>query len=153
MLIPSHWFQLAWPSSWDSVDIPIKELVPIVVSAALWGRVWSGSRVCFHTDNMSVVAILQSQSARNPLAHHLVRCLYFYAVLFDFKYEVEHVPGESNSAADALSRNNLTLFSFLLPQARPVSIPPALVQLLVIKTPDWGSQAWITFLSNTLTTR
>ena len=104
----SHSLQLA-P---DSVDISIKELVPIVVSAALWSRIWSGSRVCFHTDNMSVVAILQSQSARNPLAHHLVRCLYFYAVLFDFKYEVEHVPGESNSAPDALSRNNLTLFSF-----------------------------------------
>ena len=36
------WFQLQWPSSWGQVDISSKELVPIVIAAALWGPAWHG---------------------------------------------------------------------------------------------------------------
>ena len=61
--------------------------------------------VCFHTDNMGVVAILEKRSARQ-------RCLYFYAAFFRFDYVAHHVPGVVNVAVDAISRNNLTLFSF-----------------------------------------
>ena len=30
------WFQVEWPASWHSINIAIKELVPIVINAALW---------------------------------------------------------------------------------------------------------------------
>ena len=33
-----NWFQLEWYPSWRSVNIAAKELVPIVISAAVWGR-------------------------------------------------------------------------------------------------------------------
>lgn len=40
------WFQLTWPSSWDNVGIPAKELAPVVIAAALWGVHWGGKLVC-----------------------------------------------------------------------------------------------------------
>ena len=117
VLMPFVWFQIAWPESWSGVDIAVKELVHIVISAATWGRCWSHSHVCVHSDNMVVVAILQSNSPRGELALHLLRCLYFYAVIFQFDYSAEHMSGVLNVAANAISRNNLALFLSVLPQA------------------------------------
>lgn len=31
------WFQLQWPQDWCAIHITAKELVPIVLAAALWG--------------------------------------------------------------------------------------------------------------------
>ena len=81
VLLPSEWFQIQWPSSWEEVDIVTKELVPIVAAAALWGRFWSCRHVLFHTDNMEVVAILQTHSGRGTLVQHHLRYLFF---LFHF---------------------------------------------------------------------
>ena len=39
------WFQLAWPVSWRGVSISSKELVPVVVAAALWGPRWKGRKI------------------------------------------------------------------------------------------------------------
>ena len=50
----SHqWFQLQWLPSWSTVNIAIKELIPVVVSAALWGREWTGSLVLFRSNNQA----------------------------------------------------------------------------------------------------
>ena len=150
LLSQSHWFQLSWPRSWDAVDITTKELLPIVLAAAIWGREWHGQAVCFHTDNMGVVAILQKRSANNAMALHLLRCLYFYAAFYRFEYVSQHIPGVVNVAADAISRNNLTLFFSLFPQATRVSIPKPLEDLLVIQQPDWGSSPWTSLFGHTL---
>ena len=32
------WFQVQWPVSWSSVHITVKELAPIVLATALWGK-------------------------------------------------------------------------------------------------------------------
>lgn len=37
----ARWFQVEWPPSWAQVNIAVKELVPVVMAAALWGRSWS----------------------------------------------------------------------------------------------------------------
>ena len=152
VMLHLHWFQVGWPSSWANIDIAVKELAPIVIAAAIWGPLWKGARVCFHSDNTAVVAILQKRSARDPVAHHLLRCFYFYAAFFQFEYGSEHVPGVLNVAADALSRNNLQLFSSLIPQATPSAVPIPLLDLLIFQRPDWGSQAWINLFVATLPT-
>ena len=146
----SHWFYLQWPTSWSTVDIAVKELVPVVIAAALWGRSWHRMHIRFHCDNMAVVDILRKRSARSPLAHHLLRCLYFYTALFQFDHTAEHIPGVLNTAADALSRNNLPLFSSLLPQAVQVQVPAPLQDMLLILRPDWGSPLWIRSFLSTL---
>ena len=61
----------------DHVDSPVKELVPIVIGTPIWGRLWHRGHVCFHTDNMAVVAILCKKSAQDPLAHQFTMFFLF----------------------------------------------------------------------------
>ena len=112
----------------------MKELVPVVVAAALWGWQWQGNHIYFHSDKMAVVSILNTRMS-------LLRCFSFIVHFIAFMFHM-HVPGAMNAAADAQSRNNLPLFSSLVPQACQYAIPIALVKLLITNRPDWGSQAW-----------
>ena len=136
------YFQLEWLRGWEEIDISVKELVPVVVAAALWGGLWRGKHICFHLDNMVVVSILSIRTAKSPHLMHLLRCFSFYCAFYCVNVSCVHVPGAMNAAADALSRNKLPLFSSLVPQALPFPIPASLVGLLVTSRPDWGSQAW-----------
>ena len=136
------WFQVQWPGEWNEVDISVKEMVPIVIAAALWGKYWQGKHIHFHSDNMAVVAILNSRTAKTPQLMHLLRCFSFYCAYYQFHSSSSHVPGVMNKAADAISRDNLTLFSSLVPQVTRFSTPPSLRKLLITTRPDWGSQTW-----------
>ena len=149
-IVGGSWFQIQWPSSWSEVEITAKELVPIVVAAAIWGRGWPGQHVSFHSDNMAVVAILNAGSARDHRLTHLLRCLYFYSAGFNFQYTAIHVPGRENVVADAISRNNVNLTCFLPTQACRIEVPWTLMELLLEHTPDWGSQLWTTRFMNSL---
>ena len=60
-------FQLQWPTHWSLIDMAIKELVPIVVAAALWGSSWEGHHIRFHSDNIAVVPILTKHDKRPSL--------------------------------------------------------------------------------------
>ena len=135
------WFQLQWPRAWDEVGIAAKELVPIVLAAALWGPTWSRDHVCFHSDNEAVVTIIQKRHAKQPILNHLLRCLFFYASVFQFSFSALHIPGVLNVAADAISRNNLALLSSLLPQATRTSVPTTMSRFL-LSPPQWGSPSW-----------
>ena len=42
------WFQCSWHTSWKTVDILAKELLPIVIAAAIWGKAWGGCTVLCH---------------------------------------------------------------------------------------------------------
>ena len=145
------WFQICWPDNWQSIHITAKELLPIVVAAAVWGSHWSRRRICFRCDNMAVVELLKRHTSQDQLLMHLLRCLAFYAAYFRFQYQATHVPGVQNTAADALSRNNMLLFTSLIPQGQQVCIPPAVLDLLVHRRPDWGSQAWTNLFKISLT--
>ena len=58
-------FQLQWPQSWAGIEITAKELVPIVIAAAIWGQQWSRRHICFHMDNEAVVAIISKNSSKS----------------------------------------------------------------------------------------
>ena len=146
---PQGWFQLAWPEQWWGVDITAKELLPVVLAAAMWGNNWRRARVCFRCDNMAVVNLLKSCTSKDCVLMHLLRCLVFYAAYFRFDF-VAHVPGSHNTAVDAIFRNNLSLFFSLVPQIPRVLIPPSLLDLLVHKRPNWGSAHWTRLFSLSL---
>ena len=61
-----EWFQLPWPLSWENTSIAAKELLPLVIAAAIWGRSWHGTLVRFWSDNQAILAVLSSRTARNP---------------------------------------------------------------------------------------
>ena len=144
------WFQVPWPPLWEHVDISAKELVPVVLAAALWGHLWSGKHIAFHSDNMSVVSVLTSRSARSPPMVHLLRCFLFYAAYYGFHYSAKHVPGEHNTTADALSRNLVSVFLPSLSQVPQFHIPQAAYNLLIAQMPDWGSPTWTALWSSSL---
>ena len=73
-----EWFQFQWPESWTPIHITIKELLPIIMSCALWGSKWKGMTVRCLCDNDAVVAILNSGKSKDNRAMHLVRCLTFF---------------------------------------------------------------------------
>ena len=150
VMTPSHWFQPHWRQSWVEVDITTKVLLLIVAAAAVWGRLWNYWHICFHLDNLAVVAITCKRLAKNRIAHHLLRCFYFYAAFYCFQYSIEHVPGVLNTAADALSCNNLPLFSSLVSQASQTAVDTLLEELLITQRPDLGSAQWIWLFKGTL---
>jgi hypothetical protein len=61
-----HWFSIPWGACWSSIHITVKELLPIIVASALWGRQWQGKRIRFRCDNAAVVAIVNSGRSKHP---------------------------------------------------------------------------------------
>ena len=80
-----NWLQVRWPASWQEVDISVKEMVPIVMLAAMWGRSWHWCRVLFHSDNMAVISVIQRKSAKQsrpaPVVLSLFLCSTFSVLL------------------------------------------------------------------------
>ncbi len=118
-----------------------KELFPIIIAAAVWGRDWSGKVVRFNCDNEAVVEVIKSGSTKDNFLSHLLRCLFFIEAKFQFVATAAHVPGVQNTLADALSRDNWALFHCCLPQADrlPTPIPTALAEGLLRKT-TWTAE-------------
>ena len=76
-----EWFQLEWPDEWLNVNIAAKEMVPIAVAAALWGRSWRGQHVLFRSDNEAVVWSINKNTARDPSLLHVLRCFFLHLLL------------------------------------------------------------------------
>jgi hypothetical protein len=80
-----HWFSIPWGACWSSIHITVKELLPIIVASALWGRQWQGKRIRFRCDNAAVVAIVNSGRSKHPLVMHYTRILYLLGACFNSK--------------------------------------------------------------------
>ncbi len=138
------WFQLAWPDNSASQSIMFKELAAIVIATAIWGHKWRYGVVLCRCDNSAVVSVLRSRTSHEKEAMHLLRCLHFYEAFYECRLVSEHLPGVDNDLADDLSRNRLPSFLQKAPEASKTSagIPPALIELLLQRKPDWLSSEW-----------
>ena len=130
------WFQGRWPSHLLldkrlGISIEWQELFPIVVACALWYPHFSGKRLQFWCDNISVVAIINSGHSKAPRVMDLVRFLVLISMKHNFLVRARHVPGAKNAIADALSRFQVQRFRELAPHAdrNPCTIPPSLMTL------------------------
>ena len=124
------WFQGQWPQVWSGLNIMIKELVPVVVAAAMWSHHWSCQHVHFHIDNMAVVEVLANGSSKEPsgVVMHRLRCLSFFSAFHQFSFSAIHIPGVRNSLVDDISRNHVSSLASQVPMINPspTLIPPAL---------------------------
>lgn len=147
-----QWFQWPWPKEWSAVGIMAKELVPIVISCAVWGPHMSKRKVLFQCDNMSVVSAVQKGSAKEPVVMHLLRSLWFFVAFFDIDLNIEHIAGVNNCAADMLSRNNMSEFLLSFPQVSrfPTALPQPLFQILSPQELDWTSPAFGRLFKSTI---
>ena len=143
-LLQKKWMQWQWPEEWLPIAIMAKELVPIVLSCAVWGPELAHKPVLFQCDNMSVVAAVRKGTAKEDLVMHLLRCLCFFTAYYDIAISIEHIAGVTNLAADQLSRFNMQLFISHHPQANHLStpLPPKLLQIVAVEGPDWTLPAF-----------
>ena len=115
----------------------------------MWGKRWAGSRIEYHRDNAAVVGVVNTGKAKDPTLMHLLRCLFFIASHYSVHVHATHIPGQTNAAADALSRNRLSSFLQVVPEADkdPTPIPQALLDMTVREQPDWTSVRWARLFS------
>lgn len=151
------WFQVEWREwpGFQDATISSKELLPLVIAAAIWGPEWRSSVVLCHCDNQAVVSVVRGGYCKDPPMAHMLRCLFFIEAYFDLTLSAAHIPGVENRAADGISRNNLDEFFSLNPQAQPqpMAVPPGLVSQLVLPKEDkpWTSNDWRDWLESWLT--
>ena len=123
----------------------MKELIPILIAALIWGRSWSGQKVLCHCDNQVVVAAIRSRSSAQTQIMHLLRCLFFIEASSNFSLAAEYITSADNAIADALSRDNLNSFFQMVPGASrgPTPIHPQTVEVLLDPAAEWTSPAWM----------
>ena len=145
------WFQHPWDDTTRHHNITVKELIPIVISVAIWGESWANKTVLCRCDNEAVVSILTTGTSKEKDAMALLRCLFFFAAHFNIHLTSTHIAGATNSLADALSRNHSQKFFHSLPQANPspTPVPQQLLDLLLHDPIDWASPKWSTKFSST----
>ena len=141
----NQWFQYRWSPEWLSLGIMAKELVPIIISSAVWGRSWAKKRIEVKCDNQSLVIAINKGTARDSLVMHLLRCLWFFTALFDIHIIATHISGITNTTADMLSRNQLKEFFAANPEASqfPTLIPLSLLSLIAPQQLDWTSPSFL----------
>ena len=76
----SRWFHGRFPQIWQSYNIAVLGLYPIVAALELWGKYMANHSVLFLTDNQAVVEVINKQSAKNSHLMRLVRRLVITAL-------------------------------------------------------------------------
>ena len=127
-------------------------MVPIVVAVVVWGQAWSSSTVLAFSDNLAVVSAITAGIARDPLLMHFLWCLHFFCAHYGIVLRARHIAGVQNTAADALSRDKREVFLSCAPQAPLMAshIPQSLLDMLLLRKPDWTSPSWRTLFLATL---
>ena len=126
--------------------IYLKELIPIVIGAVIWGCDWSGEIVRFICDNQAIVEVINRGYSRDSTLMQLMYLLLFVVAKFNFWFEAAHVPGVENNIVDAISRNKLGVAFVLKPELScvPSFIPQDVLSLLISEyrwtSPHWAQQ-------------
>ncbi len=74
----AQWFMYQWHPQAAQWHIMIKELIPIVMACALWGRKWARCTVLVRSDNMALVEAINRGYSRDQVVMHLLRCVFFF---------------------------------------------------------------------------
>ena len=106
----NDWFAQMWSVDTLSLNIAIKELIPVVIAAKLWGFLWERKRIEFQSDNMAVACCLKMGSCKNRYLAFLLRVLKILAINNSFTFTATHIEGVRNRRADTLSRFELQEF-------------------------------------------
>jgi len=102
------WFQLQWPAAIKDSHITAKELLPIIIAAAIWGAQWANQSVLCRCDNEAVVCIVNTGTSKDLTVMCLMHCLYFIVAKFNMILSTVHLASSANGIAGALSHNQLS---------------------------------------------
>ena len=89
----SKWFNLSWKScpAISDAHISVKELLPIIISCAIWAESMQHKHIRCHCDNAAAVAMINRRSSSHPLAMHLLRCLFFICAKHSITLSAVHL--------------------------------------------------------------
>ena len=147
-----QWFQFHCPPEWTPITIMAKELVSIVLSCSVWGRLLNRKKVQFFCDNLRLVDSIRKGASKDNIVMHLLRCLWFFTAHYDIHITVTHLPGVQNTAANLLSRNKLQKFFILHPTASclPTPIPLCLARIISPRQLDWTSSHFLRYFKQVI---
>ena len=149
-----RWFQLPQYQSWQDANIMTRKLLPIVLSATIWGPSIFTYKVLYQCDNSSVVAAIKKGTAKDTIIMHLIHSLWFFTSYYHIGQICEHIAGVVNTTADHLSRHNNSSFFALNPGASLASttLPAPLLEIISIPGPDWISAHFSQLFISTINT-
>ena len=127
------WFSSEWSPTLSKYHVNIQELFAIVAAVLTWGTAWRDQQILLFTDNMAITHVWRSGSSSDVIIMKLIRYLFLFCAKLNINLLVQHIPGHSNSAADALSRLQVARFHRLCPSAgqHPSPIAPELWSILI----------------------
>lgn len=105
----SHLYQSPTFTDLTASNINVKELWPVVAALKRWGTAWSNKVILVHTDNMQVVAMLNTGRSKNVQAMELLREIFWCCSLGNISLKVSYINTKDNVMADRLSRIRLPL--------------------------------------------
>lgn len=128
VIFGSHWAYLQWPLDWSSEDrrdLTYLELVPVALAIQIWGSKLQSKKIIMHIDNIAVVQIINQKTSKSSRVMSLLRPLLLQLLRFNIQIRCVHIPGPSNTIADAISRFQWQKFRNLAPYADyyPCQIP------------------------------
>ena len=91
-----EWFQLPWNNTFLDTHISAKELTPIVVATAIWGKAWKGHAILVLSDNTAVVAAINSHTLSLKKSAHLLCCLAFLTAHHQCDLHARYLPSQHN---------------------------------------------------------
>ena len=115
-----------FPTPWQSFNITLLELYPIVLAVNIWGPLWKNHCILFFTDNEALTAIINKQSSTDNNIMKLLRCLVLACLQYNVLFQAKHIQGRKNVLADALSRQRIDRFKQLCPLSNPTPTPDPL---------------------------
>lgn len=126
------WASAKWPQEWHdrgfTTDITLLELFPIYVALCIWGEKLRNKKVCFRSDNMAVVYIINSMTSKSDMIMVLLRNITLKCLQLNIAIKCRHVIGRCNLICDFLSRFQPDRFRQAAPDAavEPVPVPDRL---------------------------
>ncbi|XP_041346996.1 uncharacterized protein LOC121366736 [Gigantopelta aegis] len=136
------WTYASWPQWWFEQgytdDITVLECFPILVATFIWGNRLANKKILFHSDNQSVVAIINSMTSKSHNILTLLRIFVLRCLQLNILFKEVHIPGNVNILTDSLSRLQLDKFRQLAPQAdsRETYFPTWLWSIFTVKLED-----------------
>ena len=121
----NEWFAGLWSDNCLRMNIAILELYPICLALHLWSYKLTNKCLLIHTDNMSVVSIINTSTSKEPSIMKLVRRLVLLCMRSNILIKAEHILGSLNLTSDLLSRDQVSKAKQIRPtlEVDPVVVP------------------------------
>lgn len=100
----SHWVNVHIEDISSSENISVLELIPIWLGLKRCSHKWRDLHVLCHTDNLSVKFMINKGCSSNKLCMVILRDIFWICATNNIYLTARHIPGQSNTLADLLSR-------------------------------------------------